>query len=474
MSLVFNSNKIIPAPLVETRRPTNFSGDGEPISGVWNITLTGILLPDKGSPNSSGTFHNASGYPADEVVTHDSRLASLLVKKQALEQLFSPNNNGKLLEIQPLDGSAPTRANVRILDISFTRRGNDPWVDSIPYTITLEADCLYVVGNDCDMPVTNYITDVQDEWSIEPADDINLTYRLTRRVSATGKRSYNASGDLVKTGWENAQDYILNVVGLGINEDRKNSVGVINLTSWEYYNHSRSQTINERAGTFSVTESWLLYDSVVSGGFNAIDEYTVEARINQNGFTEVNVQGTIRGLEVRNSEDVIVSTRYQNAEALFTVNSLTMLARAQNYAGTTLNPLLLASSVGRNPYTGVIQYTFTYNNRSAQVVPGSISESITETYDNPADVFAQIPVIGRLAGPIIQSIGSSTARTKNVSIEVAMPANTYGFTVAAPDTTALVLSLRPAGSIIKTARDTESWIGKDGRYSRNVSWVYEV
>jgi hypothetical protein len=193
LPVIYDSNKIIPSPLVDIEKTYQNAANGKKTGAVYQITLSSKLVAFKGSPNSSGAFWNLSGYPPDETVIPDLRLKSLLRKEKAIRDLFS--TDGKLLEIQPWDGSAATKFNVRIRDIKFQQ---GIWFDYVDYQITLEADA--VVGED---EFTDPIQNPENNWTIEQNDDLQ-TFRITHVVGAEGKSIYTPVGNLTHEPWQNA------------------------------------------------------------------------------------------------------------------------------------------------------------------------------------------------------------------------------------------------------------------------------
>ena len=67
MGVTHASKKLIPAPFLAIACEANIKEDGKKLDWTYQLTLTGKLCADKGSPTSMGTWHTASGYPADEV-----------------------------------------------------------------------------------------------------------------------------------------------------------------------------------------------------------------------------------------------------------------------------------------------------------------------------------------------------------------------------------------------------------------------
>jgi hypothetical protein len=71
-------------------------------------------------------------------------------------------------------------------------------------------------------------------------------------------------------------------------------------TALQAFNYVRGQSLNELAGTFAATETWVCYDP--KGEPPAVHEQTVEQRYAlADNRTAVTVQGTVTGLEVRDN-----------------------------------------------------------------------------------------------------------------------------------------------------------------------------
>jgi len=69
-----------------------------------------------------------------------------------------------------------------------------------------------------------------------------------------------------------------------------------------------------------------------------------------------------------------------------------------------------SKQINHQPFNGVISYTANYVAVSGTfLVPGAIEEEV-EILDNGfSDVFASIPIPGKINGPIIQGMRTSTA-----------------------------------------------------------------
>ena len=488
MGVAYNQNALIPAPFVGFSKRYVPTEDGTIIGSVWDITVQGKLIAWKGSPNSQGVFFNQGGgqSPPDEVIDDAHRLGAIMRKQEALRKLFA--TEGQVFEIDPVypDNTAPIKFNPRIKKVDIPE---GLWYNDAPYTITMEADVVQgsaIIGAGEDDFSGMFIDKAQDDWTIEAADEIGRTYRLTHTVSATGKRSYDSTGNLINGGaWQNAQLWVQ--TRMGLDPARLNPSGILNLqdpTNYDNadytpnpqaYNFIRSENVNKMAGTYSVTETWLVFDATGLPA-PAVEEFNVNTRTDDTGRTTVSIDGTIRGLEVRdNTTHKLQSTRYTNAQAYWDGIAASLLGRAQTYSGFILNPIPMQATTGANDIGGTITYQREYNDRPASVVIGSISEQVSISFDNPEDIVAKQVVIGRLLGPLIQPIGTITEKTKTLRIEAQMPAATYGKPVILmPDTDVFVAANVPFPAfVVWVKKDSPELNQTTGRYSRIVTWGYE-
>jgi hypothetical protein len=167
-----------------------------------------------------------------------------------------------------------------------------------------------------------------------------------------------------------------------------------------------------------------------------------------------------------------------------------------------LNVIPWSTTEGHDTKRGVITYSYEYNNKYT-LLSGVISESITVTDNAPVDVVAEVFVLGRKLGPVLQALGAKTSCTKDVSIEITtMPVTGIDayfmsnsqcpmFTGGTlyQNIQLIVEGLKPFGTRNSTVfgsntshnttgqvyvdRDTQSWNPTEGRYTRNVSWKYQ-
>ncbi len=460
MPCIYDSNAIIPAPFVTIAKQFVRSEDGRLLRKFFEITLKGKLTATKGSPRADGSFWNQSqsNPPPDESVPAASRLTALQHKQGALERLF--DNAGRTLEVQPYDSAAPWKCNPRVKDVVFAE---GKWFDVVDYTITLEADNLFFGAIDGGGGIVG--VEPEESWAVEVENANTGTYRVSHTVSSQQKATFDDNGNVTAAGWENARSVVEPYLGTAIPE---NALPPLARTGYAGRNYARSQQTDYGGGRYSVTETFVFLPEQTY-----VEEYTVDTRY-QEGLTRVTVAGTVTGYAAIDHDQNVAdrqAERFARAEAGFALIGPNLLTRAQNSSGVSLNPVVLSSNLGKNPVTGVITYSQEYDTRAASLVAGALSESLSISTQDPSDVFASIVVLGRPAGPILQDVGSKTAKVKSVSLEVVMPPWSFGDTLpAAPDVTAVLATFFPGGFVSKS---DSNFVPRTGRYTRSISWTYE-
>jgi hypothetical protein len=272
------------------------------------------------------------------------------------------------------------------------------------------------------------------------------------------------------------------------------------------YNHVRTEQVDKSAGSYSVTDTWLL----ASG--SAYEAYAMSiSQSSDSPFVNVSIDGTIKGLSELTPDaatlggdltvDVGSGTAYANAISKFYEVSNSgqygvgsnIFKRANRAVAVELNSQPQSISLGTNEYTGEITYALSFDNRPTNIISGVLSEIISVNDNYPGDIFASLPVIGRKTGPVLQYIGGRTEYSRSVSVELLMDYTDIGYgsdrkslllkkpSIVEPTKTQLrnlikELSPQHEPGVRKyfIAPPTESWSPKEGRYSFNISWTYEL
>ena len=478
MPVIYNNKKIIPAPL-PTIKPTFLKNEqGEIVGTQFDITLMGKMMAWRGSPTSSGTFWTVSGYPADETIAQDSKLTALIAKQKALTNLFS--TQGLQLIIQGIDGVNAFVCNPQVNEITFSE---GPWIEEFDYNISLTAFSAQGIST------TNNVRNTKEEWTIElnetPESDINpQSFRISHNISAQGLLIYNADGSVSQAPWLYAQQWVL--PRLGLDSNMLLASGALNVPSYMGgWSQVRSESLDKQAGTFSVTEQWI----AASG--NCLEDFSVSTQNSiEMGVTRVNITGQLNGLEIRDSNYILSTTKYQSASGRFESIKNNLFQRAQSYSNTSLNPTPLTSDIGRNPLQGTISYNYEFDNRPTNFVSGARSEIITLVNNDPADLIAVFPIPGRAAGPIIQNLGSITEKTRQLTIELVLNKVNLGVTQSdaaqvfantprvdpnySTQIAALIAAARPvANQVFVPTQPQETWIPKGANWTYTITWIYQ-
>lgn len=474
--MTYNGSGISPVPFFHINKEYLKNPDSIAVGSLFNLTLEG------------------------HIVNIGSGLEGVLTSEAQLRDIFS--SEGKLLELK-CDGDSIFQCYPRVNSIDFAP-SNSNWVFHAPYTIQLEYD--FEVNNNEDNTATPFIRSSSESWDVEVAQDSAYynfdgggdvspyQFRVTHTIQAQGIAHYGAGG-LVQQAWQEAKDHVTNLLGW---DDKGLAAGAINIdgSNDKQFNHVRSVNIDERGGSYSVTESWLVLDQTSqTPNAKALEDFSIEARINRDEENDiVTINGTIIGLEEvdYNSTYSITTNKYANASGLWTtVQSSRLLSRVQSVANAnsiTLNSTPITKVVTHSPAQGQIGYSYTYDDSPSNCIEGAKYESIVVTDNNPHDIFAQITVLGRPQGPILQDINTVSAFTRDVAIDIIMerdndcPTGVGGIDAylnwgSNPKTqvetvlAAFEEDIDNSYSTYFKEFDTENWEPKRGRYSRNVRWI---
>jgi len=376
-----------------------------------------------------------------------------------------------------------------------------------------------------------YIEDFSEDWSVEEDDQFfNVddngfikapAYRVTRNLSSTGRTAYFDDANIA--GWIIAKDFVKNYLLASGGENLANkslidfytnteNLGqgyfISAVSNGEYFNHMVSENFSVTEGTYSLSETFILCSGGSKSG--AMETYTMQVTSDhQNPFINVSINGSVQGLSLKPSGDykplIGVSGKYDMAikhwgkisgSGIFGVAS-PIYKRANSAIGVALNSQPKNISIGLNKIQGTIDYTIEFDNRPSNFISGVSHEtvSINDTY--PGDVFATIPVIGRKQGPIFQSMGTRTEYRRDVSLEFILDYYDTYYPSGNKNGSRFALLKKPIlyepyrGQILDFISGvcpynepgirkyfmnptTETWSPKEGRYSLNLSWTYEI
>jgi len=395
---------------------------------------------------------------------------------RAIENAFSPELGCQTFKIQCDSNTPLIDSSGVVTNISFQPRNDgDLFAQNAAYNITLEIPSL-----SGDAPIASGITAISEEWSIQHLDEKAGGTAFGGALMDTAFTvSHNVSLQVdgcATNGLSTAETYLNTLYGSSTPSDA-DVANIFDISSVSYYNHFRIVNKNVQEGSISMNESWVASTGAALEDFEVTREKNLDS-----DQTTVTANGTIQGLASIGYPAATASTsKMENAITHWTgVVSGNLYSRANAlYDGDyTLNPTGFASSLGYNGGAGTVSYNFVYNDRPANCVASAKSEIININETNPNDVFASLTVLGRLAGPLFQEVGTSGARTREISIEAILPrsgACDFADFTAPSDYNSLVntyeAGLIAAYSQVFVNNDTKTWSPKDGRFTWTKGWT---
>lgn len=457
MPVVYDGHHIQPGPLFQINKEIVRTEEGRIKRKFYTIVARGQLVAFAGSPRSDGSWYTggATSRPPNETIATNSRMDALKNKQASLIKVFNTQN--RLLEIMPWNGQAPIKANVWVKSIDFAE---GKWFDVVPYTITMEATKVWWGDNDPDEGGDSL--EPEESWSLEVEAGDNRSFRVTHQISSSQKEEFDEAGISLRRGWEVAKSVVDPRLGATA------PAGMFPPGTYHASNYLKSVSIDEAGGKYSVQET---YTYVWNQRYK--EEVSIQIRTND-GQVRVSVEGSVTGfadVNLNDSPDQQAEKKYNEAKVGLAVVKAQAFSRAQSYSGVTLNPTVLTSSEGHQPKTGVINYSFEWDNRPTSLIPGALSETLVVQDQYPTDVFASLVVLGRAAGPILQSIGTRTAAQRTLNIEAVMPPATMTFPGSTrPNVDDIISQYYPGGTCYITRNDI-GWDPRKGRFTRTVAWT---
>lgn len=461
MPLSYNGRKIIPAPLVNVNKVYYKSGDGSKTGTVYELSLTGTLLPFKGSPSGtypighpSQAFWTLSDYPPDETYAgNGADFASINRKQEALRWLFS--QEGKSLEWQGVGGQPVVKCNPRIKSIIFPE---GIWADKCDYSVELEADWIYVPGGGDlyeDTFNVNLIVEATEDWQFQEQEGHNDTvFSVTHNVSAKSILGYDETGTEIGPAWSGAKTWCDSKITGSV--DSILMLNAVGYDSWIGGSYSKSTSINERDGSCSIVEAWIISPNVTFTD----KSFSISQDMN-NDIIDVSYNGTIYGISD--------GTHTGNSQAIANAKSAVPTnAQAKTEATSTLTDFLGDNVIPNAP----TQKDITINNNNGTVAFSfnwSAGEDSTYTQENEATLsFNSSDGLYEVVLTVnINGVGEDND-TRLTNAKAAIPT----------DADARILALTilsgqiPGGVTISTAHVSKSTAINEGQGSVQLSWTW--
>jgi hypothetical protein len=255
--------------------------------------------------------------------------------------------------------------------------------------------------------------------------------------------------------------------------------------------------LEKASGTIPITVFPSSYLPVSGIGSGLLTNFNNQNLLNNKLASAISGYRTVKGLLYsRASLALSAMSGLPNSAPEGSVPSITWVTQTPSPL-LNLNPVSFSETINAN--AGSVSYSVTYNNK-LPLLSGAISVSLTISDTNSTDQIAETFVLGRLLGPILERVGY-TRPERRLSLEAVYPLPT-GFSQLHPNSPtfiinknnvdALVYSFRPIapdsfasigptssygvanqGQVFKVG-DSTNWSPFEGRYTRDVSWVYNT
>ena len=483
-----------PIPLISMGKEITRTAAGVTLGEVNSMTLQGTLTP----------------YP-----TGVGGITSIIDLQDDLREAFSPTGLGSELVVRCGESELITIRPL-VKSINFAE---GPWVDRSDYTIELE---YYASGEGV---AVDQVSDFSENFSIEKgdqgcysitwldedetADKAPESFNITHTISAVGVPEFDGGG-ISKHAHVSASGFVKEKIGYNALIDS----GILANTSLGFenadgsnagkpiiFNQSRSVQIDKTAGSYSVTDTYTLYpDSInFASGVNTLgahDGWNADvSKTTDSSLVTVSLAGTITGSASGTFGGAAgysaAKCKYTNASDYFEAFDLEAASfqRARYFADKSkaprdINRNPISTSIGHNPSQGTISYSFVFDTRPSGCLENALKSEIQIAETKPNDVYAELTVLGRTSGPVLQSMGTVTSSKRDVSLDATMPVGSIdcacsGIVDTSPsdDAKTLMEQYRPDNcgidclTIFKHT-DTENWNPTTGKYSRQMGWTY--
>ena len=423
--------------------------------------------------------------------------------------------------------------------VDFSNHGEDNYVLLADYTIVLNFNRLdaegkdgyelagFEQGNTGDDPEATDLTaynllSASDELSVEfynNNDGGKITYfsggeELLKPTVLSVQRSLSAQGMGMSrkvegiqaefSAEESARFWIMAQLADDESEGIKNLFCV---QDFKIISRVRTVTSNKLDGSCNASVTYLLSEQEDDTKYIESFDVTVDTSTDS-PLTTINVNGTIQGFSevgFTKSTDVAecdtpntVKSAFDSATDGWEVVKSKIYNRLKNFfdndsyvdkhgVGLTtpitkgaLHIQPLTDSIGYNIEAGTVTYSRSYNNRVEFYNDNALTETISYNTNNATDIYASLTVLGRANGPLFQNMGTTTAETRDLSIDtIVQPVSTKTSIthahLSAPSTKyeglITLYENTLSDKVYFRNSDTEAWEPTLGHYTRSISWT---
>jgi hypothetical protein len=357
----------------------------------------------------------------------------------------------------PWGSAAPALNVVGITDIkkvytithSMSATGKPRW-DASASTSRLERPIPTYICSDGSYDTQSSCQSAGEAWLPNPeggeAWQQALVYIMTKIGSPLGVVGSVAGGYATEQDFDNpVNTAIIGIYGMNIPAPVYDASDGSFVSGYQGFNYGRTQTIDKKGGSVSVTETWTLADSAY-GVVETFDISISGAASNsseESGTDTITLSGTIRGLvradgenyNTHNAETDANETKYTNAlfawkkriPLMDDLVKITANVYLCSGCGVFFRSKPDSQQVGVNVQKGEITYSYTYSSKpQGDFGDGVQNSSITINDTHPANVIATTPILGRIFGPILHDMGAVTAYKRSLSLSLTMNVEAIG------------------------------------------------
>jgi len=402
MAITLNGIPIVPTPLVTVQTENEFKESGKVKKSVLVVTLKGKALSL--AKNNNGNVVDLA--QSDE----KERLNEINKAYSAIEGLVVHSVNNLFVTGTM---SAPFLS------------GKDPSSVFADYTIVFEK-------------VLFESQDVDENWSLDPADEYDRFVKVTRSRSITLNSSETAT-------------YQLAITKLPASSSFTDGASYLPSTTGSAYNKTTNYTVNTEKNSVECTESWTICKT------SALVEETYSIKESADSiFKSFSKQISIKGLAGPGGGD-----KYANANAY--LGTITIPEIGDAYDGSTTDKIK-SISVSRNVVAGTI--TVNMDASGGIEKAGEIYRTVDITDNVPTEFYASIAAIGKPTGPILQRFGTKKQGSLSVNITVIYKDGRNG-----SNNEPSVSEYKPAGNSF-VDKDEKTYDERSGKVTRSVTWTY--
>ena len=410
MAISLNGTDIVPTPFVTVQTENEFKENGKVKKSVLVVTVKGkalsleknqdeevVDLAENNEVGRLGIINNAH-----------SAIEGLVV--HSVNDLFVTGT----MSIPFISGK------VKLKSKSYQIDASNIFAD---YTIVFEK-------------VLFESQDVDESWSLDPADEYDRFVKVTRSRSITLNSSETAT-------------YQLAIAKLPASSSFTDGASYLPTTLGSPYNKTTNYTVNTQKNSVECTESWTVCKT------SALVEETYSIKESADSiFKTFSKQISIKGLAGAGGGD-----KYTNANAYFGTLTVPEIGDAYDDSATDK---IKSISVSRNVVGGTI--TINMDASGGIEEDGEIYRTVDITDNVPTEFYASIPAIGKPEGPILQRFGTKKQGSLSVNITVIYKSGSY--------TKPSVDKYKPSQADYFVDKDEVTFDERTGKVTRSVTWSY--